>query len=105
MTDDSRAYRVLLNALSDVRPNTYVHADTLRPAFEPAALTSAEKSGALKRACHEGLIHAVTLLLDDGLTLGTVQVRSQHEGRKSGWAMLYRRTDEPVPTHPCEVPS
>ena len=95
------AYQALLNAISDVRPGRYVHADTVREAFEAAQLTSAERSGAFKSACNDGYIHAVTMLLDDGLTLGTVQIRSQHEARKSGWHILYRRTDRPVPAHVC----
>lgn len=103
MNDDTLAYRTLLNAISDLDAGRKVHADTVREAFDAAELTSAERSGAFKCACNQGYLNAITMLLDDGLTLASVQVRSTHEGRKSGWSLLYRRTAKAVPAHVCEV--
>lgn len=103
MSDDTLAFRTLLSAISDLRPGVKVHADTVREAFDAAGLTSAERSGAFTRACNQGYLNAITMLLDDGITLASVQVRSTHEGRKSGWSLLYRRTTLPVPKHLCEL--
>ena len=101
MTNNALAYCTLLAAISDLEPGVKVHADTVREAFDAAELTSAERSGAFKRACTEGYLRAVTMLLDDGRTLGVVHVRSQHEARKSGWSILYSRTALVVPAHRC----
>jgi hypothetical protein len=37
------------------------------------------------------------------MQLGTVQIRTTHEGGKGRWAMAYRRTETPVPEHVCEL--
>lgn len=103
MSDETYATRILLRAISDLDAGRKVHADTVREAFDAAQLTSAERSGAFTRACNQGYLKAVVMLLDDGMTLASVQVRSTHEGRKSGWSLLYRRTDLAVPEHLCEV--
>ena len=103
MTDDLRAYRVLLHELQTTTPGRVVSVDTFRDASDAAQLTSAEKSGALRRACTEGYLHAITVLLDGGMQLGTVQIRTRHEKGKGRWAMCYRRTEKVAPEHPCGV--
>lgn len=95
------ALRTLLRGISDVLPGSYVHADTLRPVFDPAGLTSAEKSGALRTACREGYLTAVTIILDGQVQ--AVTVRTQHEAGKGRFVRLYRRTDKAVAAHLCGV--
>jgi hypothetical protein len=100
-TENSQlAYRTLLRAVSDLTPGTYVYADTVREAFDAAALTSAERSGAFKSACHDGYLRGIHTVLPTG-EVAAMHIRSRHEDRKSGWSLLYRRTGKPVPEHPC----
>jgi hypothetical protein len=101
------AYRTLCAAIQNLPPGKVVTVDTFRDATDAAQLSGAEKAGALTRACHAGFLHAITVLLDGGMQLGTVQIRTTHEGGKGRWAMAYRRTETPVPEHVCgleEVP-
>lgn len=100
MTD--RASTVLLAALDGVQAGRVVSVDTFRDLTDEAAsLSGAEKAAALTSACRAGYLHAITMLLDDGMTLGTVQIRTRHEKGKGRWVMLYRRTDKEIPAHLC----
>ncbi|MGZ4516415.1 MAG: hypothetical protein ACXVXN_00610 [Mycobacteriaceae bacterium] len=101
MTD--HAYRTLLRAIQNLPAGKVVSVDTFRDATDAAALTGAEKAGALTRACNDGYLHAITVLLDGGMQLGTVQIRTTHEGGKGRWAMAYRRTETAIPAHVCEL--
>lgn len=100
MSDLTLAYRVLLRAISDLRVDTPVHADTVREAFDAAGLNSAERSGAFKAAANDGYLSAPHKHLDNG-QIAVYHVRSTAESRKSAWSMLYARTAKPVPEHVC----
>jgi hypothetical protein len=97
------ALRTLLRALQPLPAGKVVSVDTFRDATDAAQLTGAEKAGALTRACHLGYLHAITVLLDGGMQLGTVQIRTTHAAGKGRWSLAYRRTEQPVADHVCEV--
>ena len=96
------AYRTLLRAVSDLTPGAYVHADTVREAFDAADLSSAERSGAFKLACNKGFLRGIHTVLPTG-EVAAMHIRSKHEDRRSGWSLLYRRTGLPVPEHVCQA--
>lgn len=100
MPDVTYATRVLLRAISDLKPDTPVHADTVREAFDAAGLNSAERSGAFKVAANDGYLVAPHKHLDDG-RIAVYHVQSTAESRKNAWSMLWARTSKPVPEHVC----
>lgn len=102
MPDLTYASRVLLRAISDLKVDAPVRADSVREAFDAANLTSAERSGALRAACNDGFLSVPHQHLPDG-SLAVYHVRSSTESRKNAWQMLYARTNKPVPEHVCDL--
>jgi hypothetical protein len=93
------AWRVLLLALARVEPGTEVTVDLIRDACDAAGLTSAEKSGALKHACHEGYLTGEQVR-PDGRRVHS-SVTSVHPAGKGRLVKLYTRTEKRVPDHVC----
>lgn len=102
-------YRTLLRILSDIPAHTVVSVDAFRVDTDSAQLTSAEKSGALTRAMNAGYLSALVAHDEHGQpylwhgqrVLGCVS--SVREQGKGGRVLLYVRTEETVPGHPCQV--
>lgn len=89
------AEAVLLRAIEDIEPGSYVSADTIREPLTAAGLSSAEKSGAFRHACSTGYLIAVTVTIQGRAY--PVTVPTEHESGKGRAVRLYRRTMKRLP--------
>lgn len=103
----THAYRTLLRAISGLNPGDAMTIDLIRDELDAADLSSAEKSGAFRSACHEGYLTGVFLTLP-GLSVDHpvhAAIPSTHRSGKGRYVKVWRRTDQPMPEHVCEVAS
>lgn len=103
--DQTLATRTLLRAIDGLRPGHPVTADLLRDEFDAAQLTSAERSGAFRTACHDGYLTGVFLTLPGFNVTHPVHaaIPSTHEAGKGRYVKVWRRTDKPIPAHLCRI--
>lgn len=102
MSDETHAFRTILRAIDGFTPGCGITIDLIRDQCDAARLSSAEKAGALTRACREGYLTGVFLLLP-WWSLDPIHaaVPSTNPSRKGGHHLLYRRTEKAVPEHVC----
>lgn len=104
MTDLTHGYRTVLRALQGFTPGCGVTVDLIRDQTDAAGLSGSEKAESLKRACQEGYLTGVFMLLP-WWSLDPIHaaVPSSHGPAKGRHVSLYRRTAKAIPEHVCEL--